>query len=124
MARAGRPAYEATEKDRKTVEAMVACGMPHDDIGKVIGCSDVSLRKHFRNEINTGAARANAKVAATLFTMATSGECPAATFFWMKARLRWRETLDHRFVDKDGEDRKLIEQATLEAWLRGAPVSD
>ena len=76
---------------------MVACGMHHDDIGKVIGVSDVTLRKHFRAEIDTGMIRANAKVAATLFSMATSGECPAATFFWMKVRLHWKEPVHLEF---------------------------
>ncbi len=88
---AGRKPYEPTEKDRKTVEAMTACGMTNDDIGAVIGVSDVTLRKHFRTELDLGMIRANAKVAATLFSMATSGQCPAATFFWMKVRLHWKE---------------------------------
>jgi hypothetical protein len=30
-------------------------------------------------------------VAKTLFAMATSGQCPAATIFWTKTRNRFRE---------------------------------
>jgi len=36
--------------------------------------------------------------------MAISGKCPAATFFWLKCRARWRETLnvDQRRIGPDG----------------------
>ena len=34
---------------------------------------------------------ANYKVAQTLYQMATSGECPAATIFWAKTRNHLRE---------------------------------
>jgi hypothetical protein len=42
--------------------------------------------------LDIGAAKATAAVAQTLFKMASSGQCPAATIFWMKTRAGWRET--------------------------------
>ena len=47
---------------------------------RVVGIDDDTLRKHFREEIDTGAARANARVAAFLFEQATGqrGDSSAA----------------------------------------------
>ena len=50
-----------------------------------------TLRKHFRRELDRGTIEANAKVAQTLFTMATVDKNVAAAIFWMKARGGWRE---------------------------------
>ena len=88
----GRPRYQPTEKDHKTVEAMAACGIPQEHIARVIGFDDPkSLRRHFRETLDTAGLKANAKVAATLFAAATSGQDIAATIFWVKCRLRWQE---------------------------------
>jgi hypothetical protein len=53
--------------------------------------SPKTLRKHFRHELDTGHAEANAQVAQTLYRMAVSGVHPAATMFWLKTQARWRE---------------------------------
>lgn len=76
---------------------MASYGVPQEDIGRVIGVSHVTVRKYYRNELDTSVARANAKVAETCYAMATSGKVPAATFFWLKTRAGWRETdrLEH-----------------------------
>ena len=98
----GRPSYVPTEKDRKTVEAMAACGIPQDDIGKVIGLRAKALRKHFRAEIDLAAIQANAKVATTLFAAASSGQDIGATIFWCKTRLRWSEPVRLEHVGEAG----------------------
>ena len=57
-------------------------------------CSEIdakTLRKHFRRELDRGSIEATAKVAQTLFRMATEGGNVAAAIFWMKARAGWRE---------------------------------
>jgi hypothetical protein len=92
-----RPAFQPTDKDRAIVTAMASYGVPQEDIARVIGISDVTLRKYFEREIATAAIQANAKVAETCYAMATSGQHPAATFFWLKTRAGWRETerLEH-----------------------------
>ena len=61
--------------------------------------SRTTLLKHFREELDNGATKANVKVVAALFKMATSGDCPAATIFWCKTRLGWREK-DDRLKDE------------------------
>jgi DNA-binding XRE family transcriptional regulator len=101
--RNGRPPFEPAEKDQRTVQAMAACGMPQEDIARVLGISKPTLQKHFRETLNTAAISANAKVAATLFQMATSGTNPAATFFWAKCRMRWKESVAVEHTGANGE---------------------
>lgn len=103
----GRPPYQPTEQDRKTVEAMAACGIPHEQIAPVVGMAPKALRKHFRDELDLAATKANAKVAATLFAAATSGRDLAATIFWCKVRLGWREATEQRITGADGHAVKI-----------------
>ena len=67
----GRPSFSPTDEQRRIVEAMTGYGIPQQDIARVIGIHEESLRKHFREELDTGAARANARVAEFLFERAT-----------------------------------------------------
>ena len=87
-----RPQFKPTEDQRRLVKSMAAMGIPHKHISTKIGIrSPKTLRKHFREELDLGSTEANYKVAKTLFDMATSGQCPAATIFWAKTRNRFRE---------------------------------
>jgi len=90
---AGRPAFKPTEDDRKTVELMVAVGIPHEGIARCIqgGIDDKTLRKHFPEELETAAIRANTKVAGSMFQSAISGNV-AAQKHWTSARMGWKET--------------------------------
>jgi len=90
---AGRPTFEPSAAQRRTVRAMAAYGIPHLAIAGVVGVSGPTLRKHFRIELDTAEAEANAKVAECLFRKAT-GEGPqsvTAAIFWLKCRAGWRE---------------------------------
>ena len=49
----GRPAHVPTEALRKQVEAMASYGVPHEDIAKVVGISDVTLKKHYDETLAT-----------------------------------------------------------------------
>jgi hypothetical protein len=95
------PKHTPTAEQRKTVKAMAAYGISQADIGRVIGIHDETLRLHYAEEIATAAAEANAKVAQSLFQMATSGKNVAAAIFWMKTRARWKEVqaLEHTGAD-------------------------
>ena len=91
-----RPEYKPTDKDRATVQTMAAYGIPQPDIAAVVGCDEKTLRKHFRQELDTAATQANARVAAALFKKATSDgpSSVAAAIFWLKARAGWQEAKD------------------------------
>ena len=87
-----RPKLNPTDEQRRKVKSLAAMGTPHDEIAKVVNIrSAKTLRKHFRLELDQGATEANAIVGGTLFQMAKSGDCPAATIFWMKCRAGWKE---------------------------------
>ena len=87
-----RPPIQITEEQRRLVKNLSACGVPQEQIARRVGIrSAKTLRKHFREELDRSALDANAMVAQTLYKMATSGNHPAATFFWLKARAGWRE---------------------------------
>lgn len=66
----GQPPHVPTDKDRLTVKVMVAGGIEQVDIAGVLGISGPTLRKHYRREIDTGAAEIGAQVVASLVTMA------------------------------------------------------
>ncbi len=81
--------YIPNEIDRQKVSKLCALGTPQTQIGIAIGVTPPTLRKHYRKELTEASIEANAKVAETLFNMATSGKYPAATIFWAKTRNRF-----------------------------------
>jgi len=83
--------YEPTDEQRRLVRALAGFGVPQDDIAGHIGIDATTLRRRFREDLDRGMTEANAKVAQSLFQMATQGKNVAAAIFWMKARGRWRE---------------------------------
>jgi hypothetical protein len=109
----GQPPYAATDKDRLTVKVMVAGGIEQVAIAGVLGISAPTLRKHFRREIQIGAAEIGAQVVTSLITMAvgkpsrrateTTAAQPAiapnvnAAKWYTQARMGWSE---HIVVDE------------------------
>lgn len=83
--------HSPTEEERRTVKALSGYGVPQEDIAIHMDMDAKTLRKHYRRELDRGTIEANAKVAQTLFTMATVDKNVAAAIFWMKARGGWRE---------------------------------
>ena len=122
MAGRGRPTWVPTAKERKSVEAMTAYGIPEHKIAAVMGVDPKTLRKHCETEISTGATVANDNVGEFLYQIATgqtitkdSGD-PArpdfrsavtAAIFWMKTRGGWKETSIHEISGLDGEPIKV-----------------
>jgi hypothetical protein len=94
-----RQKHSPTDEARRQVEAMAGYGVPQEDIALVIGVDAKTLRLHYRAELDTGAIKANAQVAQTLFKQATTGNT-AAAIFWLKARAGWREKHE---VEHSGE---------------------
>ena len=95
-----RPRYQPVEADRGKVEAMVAYGIPQEEIAATLDISHPTLRRYFKREIQTGTQKANAKIAESLYNAAIKGKGqPAVTaaIFWLKCRAGWKETaiLEH-----------------------------
>ncbi len=96
-----RPKFEPGDKDAASVEAMVAYGIPQENIALVIGCDAKTLRKYFRREIDTGATKMIAKVGEANYKAAIGGNVGAQCFI-LKCRAGWREQpqrLEHGGID-------------------------
>jgi hypothetical protein len=94
--------FEPTEEQRRTVKALSGYGVPQDGIAIHIGVDPKTLRKHFRDELDRGSVEATAKVAQTLFHMATVEKNVPCLIFWMKARAGWREKNQVELTGPDG----------------------
>lgn len=86
-------AHKPTDANRKQVETLAAFGIPEWDIAKVVGVDPKTLRKHYRDELDLGHIKANAKVAQNLFNKACGEgrESVTAAIFWLRTRAGWRE---------------------------------
>jgi len=122
-----RKPYEPDEKMRGQVKRMAGLGITHDQIAKIVGISDETLRKYYSEELDTGTAHANAAVAQNLFKIATGSDkgAVAAAIFWMKTRARWREVHHTEISGPNGapiqtEQVKTIDATALDADARDA----
>ncbi len=106
--------HSPTEEERRTVKALSGYGVPQEDIAVHMNLDAKTLRKHYRRELDRGTIEANAKVAQTLFTMATVDKNVAAAIFWMKARAGWRE--------KPLPDEEPVPVKTVITWMDKAPA--
>jgi hypothetical protein len=86
----GRPKYVPTTKLRREIEAFASYGATEEIIARVVGIPLSTMRKHYRDELDLGHAKANAQVAGFLFAAAKKGSVPAM-MFWLKCRARWSE---------------------------------
>lgn len=89
----GRKPFAPTEEQRYTVSLMAGIGIVHDEIAKCVGISDETLRKYFREELDTGKVKTIARVADSLVRQALAGNITAAIYY-LKTQGGWRETGD------------------------------
>jgi hypothetical protein len=69
----------SSQSQRQWVEAMPGCGAPEPDVAILIDIAPKTLRKHFRDEFETGHIKASAKVAGNLYRIATGSGREAVT---------------------------------------------
>lgn len=96
-----RALFMATDAMREKVRYLSGLGVPHDNIGKIIDCSPKTLRKHFRRELDRGAAESLAVVSGYLFAAAKAGNVTAQIFI-MKCRGGWKERSVQEVSGPDG----------------------
>src|SRR4051812_9398406 len=123
MYRRARPSFEPSQSQRQMVEPMAGCGVPESDIAVVIGIAPKTLRKHFRDELDTGHIKANAKVAGNLYRIANGSgrEAGTAAIFWLKVRAGWREPIGVREYPMG---KKEAEQLAAHTAAVGTPWED
>lgn len=92
----GRPPYEPTEETRRQVEMLSGIGVPTEQIAIVAGIDAKTLRKHYRDALDSGMAKATSKIAKRLFDIATGDtkEALTACIFWLKCRAQWKPPAD------------------------------
>jgi len=86
----GRPAYLVTADTRAEVYNLSIVGTRYEDIALVMGMSNDTLKKHYKNELEKGRIEANAAVAGTLYEKAKQGDT-SSMIFWLKTRAQWSE---------------------------------
>ena len=100
----GKPAHVPTKESRNQVEAMVSFGIPQQEIADVLEIDKKTLYKYYRRELDTAAAKANAKVASMLYNKCMKGDT-TSIIFWLKTKAKWREKDDD---DKDKDKAEVI----------------
>jgi hypothetical protein len=83
------PAHAPTPATRKQAQQAAGFGLPQDQIGALLGISDVTLRKCYPDELALGRAMASAAVGESLFRRAISGDDTTAAIWWSKCQMRW-----------------------------------
>jgi len=82
-----------TEESRRVVRGLAGLGMIVDDVARLAGITENTLRKHYTEEMAVGRAEANVRVSRALFQAATKAERPnvIAQMFWLKNRAGWKD---------------------------------
>tara|TARA_R100000655_G_scaffold105395_1_gene153555 strand:+ start:388 stop:771 length:384 start_codon:yes stop_codon:yes gene_type:complete len=112
-----------TEETAKQIETLSGLGLNHEQISLVVELSKPTLYKYYDQELNSGKAKAIAKVSENLFRIATgSGRGNiTACIFWLKTQAKWKETevIEHNVsTDESKRFKNIVER------LRGAKLSE
>lgn len=113
----GKPPHVPTEKDRVLVRLGASVGMPQEDIAKNIGITAKTLREHYREELDTGKAKANMMVAGELYKLCAAGN-PAAIIFWCKTQMNFTEDSERvplEPIDITEASKEVLRQAIADA---------
>jgi hypothetical protein len=99
-----RPKYKPTPADRATVQNLAALGASHEEIARCLGTKgidDKTMRKYFREELDTSLTKVKALAMSKVVAAMTAGEAWAVCFF-LKCRAGWRETHGHEISGPSG----------------------
>jgi hypothetical protein len=110
--------HEPTDQTRRVAEQMSGLGLPHEQIGAIIGIDDKTLRLYYQTELKIGKAKASSHVAKTLYDKALSGDTTAC-IWWTKAQMQWREKVDLNHGGQENNPVKIESTLTpSEAYLK------
>lgn len=109
--RGGTPAnaHVPTSESRQLVQAYCWSGLTQERIASHLGISVPTLTKHYRDELDHGKEKMLAKVASTIFGIATQTRdlkaSLTASIFILKTQGGWRENADTK--TDDGNNREV-----------------
>ena len=109
-----RKPFAVNDAIREKVRHLAGLGVPQDDIARIVQCSPKTLRKRCRDDLDCGAAEANAIVSGCLFAAAKGGNI-TAQIFWLKSRARWRE--------RDASDHRTATPRPIHRWCSYCPTT-
>jgi hypothetical protein len=116
----GRPPHQPSPQTKALVSVCKAIGYTDEQIAATVEISPTTLKLHYKEELETGAAKVNAKVAANLFATAVSTTHPkaiTAAIFWAKARMGWSDKTPEA---EEGDDETPVEFTIGIGEKRGA----
>jgi len=87
----GRPPHKPTPAMRETVVTCLGGGMRIEDIAASLRITEVTLRKHYPDELKSGKAMKHLQVMKHLFRQIENG-VPSSTIFYLKTQCGWKET--------------------------------
>ncbi|CAB5220275.1 hypothetical protein UFOVP233_35 [uncultured Caudovirales phage] len=90
----GRPPHAPTPQTRSLVCALKGTGFTDAAVANAMEMSLNTLKAHYAMELAQGRERAHAKIAATLFQIATDKNhprCVTSAIFLAKAQMGWRD---------------------------------
>lgn len=97
---------DITEEDKRLVHQLSGLGITQDQICDILDISRNTLTKYFSSELRKGKAQANAKVAESLFRLATEGDNVTAKIFWLKCQAGWKETTTVEVINAESDSQK------------------
>jgi hypothetical protein len=88
-------------EQRRIARMLAGLGLTRRQVAAYLMIDEVTLTAAMGRELDQAEAEALAKVAKSLFTMATQKNNVAAAIFWMKARANWSEKQQVEVSRKD-----------------------
>lgn len=105
----GKPEHKPTEAQRKLVRDMYAAGVPQSRLADHLDINEITLRKHYRAELDLNMDGMTTALGSNLYQDALSGDKQAREF-WLKTRGRWSYA-------KPEEDKKSTTDTLLEKLI-------
>ena len=89
----GRPAHHPTDMQRRLVQMLASHGIPQAEVCRALSLSEKTLRRHYRRELDIGAAKLEAALIAHLLRIAGGRGAVAlkAIRFALQSRFGWSE---------------------------------
>ena len=93
----GRPNFKPTPEQEKVCSLGVGFGLTHEQIGKLVGCSAKTVRKHFEHALETGKERLTMDIGSQLYKKAMNGDTISAIFL-AKTKGGFQEKVEHEGI--------------------------
>src|SRR5215208_4361511 len=89
----GRPTHNPSDDPRSMVEVLAGYGVTQLEIARVVGISDPTLRRAYREELDRGMAAVYGKLVGNLLRLAggSDGTALRAIMFSLRCRFGWSE---------------------------------